>query len=110
VDAASRAGVRLAAVAASTPERSREASTTLGADRVVTDSAPHLRHIQLGDTNRLEPGTGHLDWNAMLGALDDMGYHEWMAMECGMSGLPTQVLLAVSALLKRGASGNTGTT
>jgi predicted dehydrogenase len=36
VDAARRAGARLVAVAASTPERSREASITLGADRVVT--------------------------------------------------------------------------
>jgi sugar phosphate isomerase/epimerase len=78
--------------------------------QALRDSAPHLRHIQLGDTNRLEPGAGHLDWNAVLDALDDIGYDGWMAMECGMSGLPTQVLPAVSALLKRGASGNTGTT
>jgi sugar phosphate isomerase/epimerase len=69
--------------------------------RSLREAAPYVRHIQLGDTNRLEPGAGHLDWAALLDVLDDTSYDGWMAMECGMSGPPEQVLPAVADLLKR---------
>ena len=29
-------------------------------------AAPWLRHVQLSDSNRLEPGAGHMDWSATL--------------------------------------------
>jgi sugar phosphate isomerase/epimerase len=63
--------------------------------------APYLGHIQLGDSNRLEPGAGHVDWAAITAALDDIGYAGWMAMECGISGPPLEVLPKVSALLRK---------
>jgi sugar phosphate isomerase/epimerase len=70
-------------------------------DASIRAAAPYLAHFQLGDTNRLEPGAGHLDWNARLDTLDDIGYDGWLAMECRLSGPPNQVLPAVSRLLRR---------
>lgn len=61
----------------------------------------HIRHVQLGDSNRLEPGAGHYDWPATLDALETIGYGGWLAMECGLSGPSAAVLPAVSRLLKR---------
>ncbi|MGW5364412.1 sugar phosphate isomerase/epimerase family protein [Actinopolymorpha pittospori] len=71
--------------------------------QALRDVAPHLRHLQLGDTNRLEPGAGHYDWARSLDALEEIGYDGWMAMECRLSGPPSQVLPRVSALLRRPA-------
>lgn len=70
----------------------------------IHDAAPVLSHIQLGDTNRLEPGAGHLDWVGLLRALDAVGYDGWLAMECGLSGPPADVLPVVSTLLRRAHS------
>jgi sugar phosphate isomerase/epimerase len=67
----------------------------------IEQAAPVLAHIQLGDTNRLEPGAGHLDWTQLLGALDAIGYSGWLAMECGLSGASADVLPRVSALLRK---------
>ena len=30
-----------------------------------------IHHVQLGDSNRLEPGAGHYDWPSTLDALED---------------------------------------
>lgn len=66
-------------------------------------AAPYLGHVQLGDTNRLEPGAGHYDWPGTLGALAEIGYDGWLAMECGLSGPPATVLPPVSRLLRETA-------
>lgn len=59
-----------------------------------------IRHVQLGDSNRLEPGAGHYDWPETLRALDDIGYDGWLAMECGLSGPAPEVLPGVARLLR----------
>jgi sugar phosphate isomerase/epimerase len=61
----------------------------------------HIEHVQLWDSNRLEPGQGHYDWSDTLDALEAIGYEGWLAMECGLSGPPAEVLAPVAALLKR---------
>lgn len=91
-------GLASVAVMADTFHMSIEEGDPAGSLR---EAAPYVRHIQLGDSNRLEPGAGHLDWAALLDVLDETSYDGWMAMECGMSGPPEQVLPAVAALLKR---------
>ena len=68
--------------------------------QALRDVAPVLRHLQLGDTNRLEPGAGHYDWQSSLAALSEIGYDGWMAMECRLSGPPADVLPRVSRLLR----------
>lgn len=64
------------------------------------DVQPWLGHVQLGDSNRLEPGAGHLNWPTLTTALDEIEYEGWLAMECGLSGPPAQVLAPVAQLLK----------
>jgi sugar phosphate isomerase/epimerase len=71
----------------------------------IKDAGSVLAHVQLGDTNRLEPGAGHLDWTGLLGALDAIGYSGWLAMECGLSGPSAEVLPRVSALLRDSSPG-----
>jgi sugar phosphate isomerase/epimerase len=61
----------------------------------------HIQHVQLGDSNRLEPGAGHYDWPETLDALTAIGYQGWLAMECGLSGPTGEVLPGVARLLRR---------
>ncbi|MDQ1725524.1 MAG: hypothetical protein QOG52_2552 [Frankiaceae bacterium] len=73
--------------------------TDLGA--AIRQAGSHIEHVQLGDSDRLEPGHGHYDWPETLDALEAIGYDGWLAMECRLSGPPAEVLPRVSALLKR---------
>lgn len=66
----------------------------------IESAGAHIRHVQLGDSNRLEPGAGHYDWPATLAALDRIGYDGWLAMECGLSGPTGEVLPKVATLLR----------
>lgn len=60
---------------------------------------PWLGHVQVSDSNRLEPGAGHLDWEPILAALRD-DYTGELAYECRLSG-PAEDVLARSASLLR---------
>ena len=64
-------------------------------------NAELIGHVQLGDSNRLEPGNGHYDWADTLDALIDIDYDGWLAMECGLSGTADEVLPDVARLLRR---------
>ncbi|MGP3973744.1 sugar phosphate isomerase/epimerase family protein [Streptomyces sp. 8N114] len=48
-------------------------------------AAPYIGHAQVSDSNRYQPGAGHLDWSAWLGALDSAGYSGCLAVECRLS-------------------------
>ncbi|PSL37527.1 sugar phosphate isomerase/epimerase [Labedella gwakjiensis] len=86
------------AVVADTWHMSIEESDTGAAIRA---AGARIGHVQLGDSNRLEPGAGHYDWDDTLDALDDIGYEGWLAMECGLSGPARDVLPRVASLLRR---------
>lgn len=60
----------------------------------------HIRHVQLGDSNRLKPGAGHYDWPATLAALDRIGFDGQLAMESGLSGPTGDVLPGVAQILR----------
>jgi sugar phosphate isomerase/epimerase len=59
-----------------------------------------IGHVQLGDSGRLQPGVGHLDWPALLAGLEQAGFDGWMAMECGIRGDPRQALAEVARYLR----------
>ncbi|MFC7623419.1 sugar phosphate isomerase/epimerase family protein [Microlunatus sp. GCM10028923] len=63
-------------------------------------AGPLIKHVQLGDSNRLEPGAGHYDWPETLAALAGIGYDGWLAMECRLSGPVEEVLPRVARLLR----------
>ena len=47
-----------------------------------------IRHVHLGDSNRLLPGQGHIDFKAAFAALRESGFQGFMALECGVLGDP----------------------
>ena len=51
-----------------------------------------LRYVHLADSQRLEPGKGHLDFPSVFGGLARMGYDGWASMECHLSGPADEVL------------------
>lgn len=64
------------------------------------DAAPWIRHVQLSDSNRLEPGAGHIDWSATLDTLWAIGYRQELAYECRLSG-PVDAVLPASVTRMR---------
>jgi sugar phosphate isomerase/epimerase len=63
-------------------------------------AAGRLVHVQVSDSNRLEPGAGHLDWTAFVDALAGIGYTGDLAAECRLSGPAEQVLPKAAATLR----------
>lgn len=64
-------------------------------------AAPYLGHVQASDSNRLEPGAGHVDWPLLLATVQAAGYDGPIAIESRLSGEPGDVLPRSAALLKR---------
>lgn len=63
-------------------------------------TADRIGHVQLSDSNRLEPGAGHLDWVTLLATLDQMHYAGTLAFECRLSGDAADVLPRAVRLLE----------
>lgn len=57
-------------------------------------------HVQLGDSARWQPGTGHFDFAATVAALGDIGFAGWLAMECNLRGDPMRALTEGSAVIQ----------
>lgn len=60
-----------------------------------------IGHIHLADSTRHEPGSGSVDWRAVMAALREIGYGGYMAFECGLSGPAEEVLPRSAALLRQ---------
>ena len=56
-----------------------------------------IRHVHLGDNNRLMPGNGSLDWKAIAGALKKIGYDGYVNLECGYRTTAPETELAQQA-------------
>lgn len=66
-------------------------------------AAAYIGHAQVSDSNRFQPGAGHLDWPAWLGALDAAGYAGELALECRLTGDPAEAVRSVPPFLTRAA-------
>jgi sugar phosphate isomerase/epimerase len=64
-------------------------------------AAPHLGHLQASDSNRLEPGAGHLDWALFGATVQSIGYEHSIAFESRLSGAAEKVLPASAELIRR---------
>jgi sugar phosphate isomerase/epimerase len=60
--------------------------------KAVIEAGPWIKHVQLSDSNRLEPGAGHVDWPMILDAVWAIGYDKELAFECRLSGEVDDVL------------------
>lgn len=56
-----------------------------------------LGHVQLANSNRFEPGAGHMDVYAAVEALAASDYDGWLSFECKLSAEPSVELLAEAA-------------
>lgn len=54
----------------------------------ILDSGSLIKHVHLGDNNRLLPGQGSLPWKSILSAFKQINYQGYMALECGINGDP----------------------
>ena len=61
-----------------------------------------LGYVHLADSQRLEPGKGHLDWPNVLGGLARMGYGGYASLECNLSG-PAETVLPEAVRFLRAA-------
>jgi sugar phosphate isomerase/epimerase len=65
------------------------------------DAREYLGHVQASDSNRLEPGAGHVDWPLVGATLRAIGYDGPIAIESRLSGPPETALPAVPPFLRR---------
>ncbi len=65
------------------------------------DAAAYIGHIQASDSNRLEPGAGHIDWALFGATVKSIGYQGTVAVESRLSGPAEEVLPRVPSLLGR---------
>ena len=65
-----------------------------------------IKHVHLGDSNRLLPGYGHTDWNACIAALKDAEFSGFMNLECGIPGDPEIQLPKAAEYLQKITSSN----
>ena len=59
-----------------------------------------LGYVHLGDSQRLEPGQGHLAWDEVFASLRRIGYDGWATMECNLSGPAADVLPRAVAFVR----------
>ncbi len=69
--------------------------------RAIEASADRLAYVHLADSNRYQPGAGHLDFRGPLAALKRVGYDGWLTLECRVVGEDRAKALADSARLIR---------
>ncbi|MGC4790492.1 TIM barrel protein [Micromonospora sp. DT178] len=68
--------------------------------RALRAAAPYLGHVQVSDSNRLQPGAGHLDWPALVRTLLEIDYRGWLALECRLRGDPVRALHQAATVLR----------
>jgi len=62
---------------------------------VLPKVAQHVEHIQIADApGRGEPGSGKIDWAAMLKLIESVGYTGLLGLECSPTGSDTPATLA----------------
>jgi sugar phosphate isomerase/epimerase len=69
--------------------------------KAIVDTGARLAHVHVDDSNRLQPGTGHLDFAGAFEALRTIGYDRWLALECRLRGEPAEALASTTRFLTR---------
>ena len=52
----------------------------------IEEAADYISYVHLADSNRFQPGAGHLDFRPGLAALKRVGYMGFMTLECRIKG------------------------
>jgi sugar phosphate isomerase/epimerase len=67
----------------------------------IAEAGDMLAYVHLADSQRLEPGRGHLDFGSIFRGLAEIGYDGWASMECHLSGDADEVLPAAVRYVRR---------
>jgi len=59
-----------------------------------------VRHVHLGENNRLLPGSGALAWGPIFAALGDIGFDGAVNLECSTTGDPAETLPRTAGSLR----------
>ncbi len=65
------------------------------------DAGDRIVHVHLGDSNRLLPGHGHLNWLEIFAALRDVGYGGYLNLECSTEGDASKTLPSTASYLRK---------
>lgn len=60
----------------------------------------HIVYVHVADSNRLQPGRGHLDFRPGFAALKEVGYDGYLGIECRVEGPYEESLVESAALLR----------
>ena len=67
----------------------------------LAEAGERLGYVQMADSQRFEPGAGHIDFTSIFSALAGIGYTGDIGIECGaLSGEPEVVLPRTAALIR----------
>ena len=67
----------------------------------LAEASERLGYVQVADSQRFEPGAGHIDFSSIFSALAGMGYAGDIGIECrALSGDPEIVLPRTAALIR----------
>ena len=67
----------------------------------LADAGEKLGYVQMADSQRFEPGAGHIDFSSIFSALAGIGYEGDIGIECSaLSGDPEIVLPQTAALIR----------
>jgi sugar phosphate isomerase/epimerase len=69
--------------------------------KAVVAAGPWICHVHVDDSNRLQPGTGHLDFAGAFAALREIDYDGWHTLECRLRGDPQTALPATARFLRQ---------
>jgi sugar phosphate isomerase/epimerase len=69
--------------------------------RAIVSAGGLIGHVHVDDSNRLQPGTGHLDFAGVFSALREIRYDGWLTLECRLRGEPETALPAAAAFVRR---------
>ncbi len=64
-------------------------------------SAPFIRYVHVADSNRQQPGRGHLDFLPGFRALKQAGYDGYLGVECRLVGPPIEALKEAAIHLRK---------
>lgn len=60
----------------------------------------HIVYVHVADSNRLQPGRGHLDFRPGFAALKEIGYDGYLGIECRIAGELKPALTESASLLR----------
>jgi sugar phosphate isomerase/epimerase len=67
----------------------------------IREAGPYIQYVHVADSNRKQPGRGHLDFRPGFRALKAIGYDSYLGVECGLIGTAEDALRETAAFLRK---------